>query len=91
MSQLNIFAPKLVITLGEYATRNVLNFKYDKFYSVVGNVYEVNDYKVFIIIFLVVNFMFEILIFIVIKCFAIDAIIKYMKEIVLVVKSFQCY
>ena len=46
MSQLNIFAPKLVITLGEHATRNVLNFKYDKFYSVVGNVYEVNDYKV---------------------------------------------
>ena len=46
MSQLNIFAPKLVITLWEYATRNVLNFKYDKFSSVVGNVYEVNDYKV---------------------------------------------
>ncbi len=46
MSQLNILAPKLVITLGEYATRNVLNFKFDKFSSVVGNVYEVNDYKV---------------------------------------------
>lgn len=57
--------------------------------EIVSNL--VNDYKDFIIIFLVVNFMFEILIFIVIKLFAIDAIIKYIKEIVLVVKSFQCY
>lgn len=44
--QLKILNPKLIITLGEFPTRNLLNFKFDKFKEVVGNIYEVNGYKV---------------------------------------------
>ena len=36
----------MIITLGEFPTRNLLNFKFDKFADVVGNIYEVNSYKI---------------------------------------------
>ena len=51
----------------------------------------VSNYTHFIIIFLVVNFFFEIVIFIVIKFWSIDTIIKYTKEIIIVVRAFQCF
>ena len=46
LEQLKILNPKLIITLGEFPTRNLLNFKFDKFADVVGNIYEVNNYKI---------------------------------------------
>ncbi len=46
LEQLKILNPKLVITLGEFPTRNLLNFKFEKFLDVVGNLYEVENYKV---------------------------------------------
>lgn len=44
--QLEILNPKLIITLGEFPTRNILNIKFKKFSEVIGNIYEVNGYKV---------------------------------------------
>ena len=44
--QLEILQPRLIITLGEFPTRNLLNFKFKKFQEVVGNIYEVNGYKI---------------------------------------------
>lgn len=38
--------PKLIITLGEFPTRNLLNFKFNKFADVVDNIYEINGYKI---------------------------------------------
>ena len=46
LKQLKILNPKLIITLGEFPTRNLLIFKFGKFADVVGNVYEVNGFKV---------------------------------------------
>lgn len=46
LEQLRILNPKLIITLREFSTRNLLDFRFDKFSDVVGNVYEVNDYKI---------------------------------------------
>ena len=46
LDQLKVLNPKLIITLGEFPTRNLLDFKFDKFADVVGNVYEVNEYKI---------------------------------------------
>lgn len=46
LKQLKILNPKLVITLGEFPTRNLLNFKFDKFDDVVGNIYDFNGCKV---------------------------------------------
>ena len=46
LEQLKILNPKLIITLGEFPTRNLLDFKFYKFADVVGNVYEVNGYKI---------------------------------------------
>ncbi len=46
LEQLRILNPKLIITLGEFPTRNLLDFKFSKFSDVVGNIYEVNGYKV---------------------------------------------
>ncbi len=46
LEQLKILNPKLIITLGELATRNLLDFKFNKFAEVVGNIYEVNGYKI---------------------------------------------
>lgn len=46
LEQLRIINPDLIITLGEFLTRNLLDFKFDKFSDVVGNVYEANGFKV---------------------------------------------
>lgn len=46
LEQLKILNPKLIITLGEFPTRNLLNFKFAKFADVVGNIYEVDGYKI---------------------------------------------
>lgn len=46
LEQLEILKPKLIITLGEFPTRNLLDFKFKKFQDVVGNIYEVNGYKI---------------------------------------------
>lgn len=46
LEQLKILNPKLIITLGEFPTRNLLDFKFKKFVDVVGNIYEVNGYKI---------------------------------------------
>ena len=46
LKQLKILNPKLVITLGEFPTRNLLNFKFDKFADVVGNIYDFNGCKI---------------------------------------------
>lgn len=46
LEQLRILNPKLIITLGEFPTRNLLKFKFNKFADVVGNIYEVNGYKI---------------------------------------------
>lgn len=46
LEQLKILDPKLIITLGEFPTRNLLNFKFDKFVDVAGNMYEVDGYKI---------------------------------------------
>lgn len=46
IEQLKILNPKPIITLGEFPTRNLLDFKFDKFKEVVGNIYDINDYKI---------------------------------------------
>lgn len=46
LKQLEILKPKLIITLGEFPTRTLLPIKFKKFSEVVGNIYEINDYKV---------------------------------------------
>lgn len=46
LEQLRILNPKLIITLGEFPTRNLLEFDFKKFADVVGNIYEVNGYKI---------------------------------------------
>lgn len=46
LEQLKILNPKLIITLGEFPTRNLLEFKFNKFSDVVGKIYEVNNYKI---------------------------------------------
>ncbi len=46
LEQLKILNPKLVITLGEFPTRNILDFKFNKFGDVVGKLYEVDGFKV---------------------------------------------
>lgn len=46
LKQLEILKPKLIITLGEFPTRTLLPIKFKKFNEVVGNIYEINDYKV---------------------------------------------
>lgn len=46
MRQLEILKPKLIITLGDAPTKSILDFKFDKFSEVVGNIYKVNDFSV---------------------------------------------
>lgn len=46
LEQIRILNPKLIITLGEFPTRNLLDFKFDKFGDIVGNTYEQNGYKI---------------------------------------------
>lgn len=43
LEQLKILDSKLIITLGEFTTRNLLNFNNE---DVVGNIYWVNGYKI---------------------------------------------
>ena len=44
--QLDIIKPKIVLVLGDAATKTILNFKYKKFSDVVGNVFDINGYKI---------------------------------------------
>lgn len=44
--QLDILQPKLIIALGEFPTRKLLNVKFKKFKDVVGKIYEVNGLKI---------------------------------------------
>ena len=46
MKQLSILKPKVIITLGEAPTRILLDKDFKKFGDVVGNVYEIDDFKV---------------------------------------------
>ena len=46
LKQITILNPQLIITLGEFPTRSLLNIKFSKFKDVVGKIYEVNGYKV---------------------------------------------
>jgi len=46
MRQLKILKPKLIISLGEFPTRVLLDFSFKKFSDVVGNIYEVNGYQI---------------------------------------------
>ena len=46
LKQLEILKPKLIITLGEFPTRNLLNFKFKNFSDVVGKIYEIENYKI---------------------------------------------
>ena len=44
--QLEVIRPKIVLSLGDSATKSILNIKYKKFSDVVGKKFEVNGYKV---------------------------------------------
>ena len=46
IKQLEILNPKIVLTLGDAATRTILDIKYKKFSDVVGKTFEINGYKV---------------------------------------------
>ena len=46
MKQIDILKPKIIITLGEFPAKTLLNFKFKKFSDIVGNVYDVDGYKV---------------------------------------------
>lgn len=44
--QLQILKPKYIITLGEYPTRIVLGKKFKRLSEVVGNIYEIDGFKI---------------------------------------------
>ena len=44
--QLEIIKPKVVLSLGDAATKSILNIKYKKFSEVVGKEFDINGYKV---------------------------------------------
>lgn len=46
IKQLDIIKPKIILSLGDAATRAILDFKYKKFKDVVGKTFELNGYKV---------------------------------------------
>ena len=46
MKQLEIIKPKIVLALGDSATKSILDIKYKKFSEVVGNTYLINNIKV---------------------------------------------
>ncbi len=46
LEQISILNPKLIITLGEFPTKKLLNFKFDKFSDVVGKIYQIGNYKI---------------------------------------------
>lgn len=43
LEQINIINPKIVLILGDYATKCVLGIKYSKFGDAVGKEYKIND------------------------------------------------
>ena len=46
IKQLDIINPKLILTLGDSATKSILNIKYKKFSEVVGKKYKLDKYTV---------------------------------------------
>ena len=44
--QLEEIKPKVILSLGDSATRTILDFKYKKFSDVVGKVFDINGFKV---------------------------------------------
>ncbi len=46
LEQIKLLSPKLIITLGEFPTRNLLDFEFKKFSDVVGNIYKLDSYNV---------------------------------------------
>ena len=46
LKQLDIIKPKVILALGDAATKSILDIKYNKFSEVVGNTYHVNEYRV---------------------------------------------
>ena len=44
--QLEIIQPKVILTLGDAATKAILDINYKKFSDVVGQEFEVNGYKI---------------------------------------------
>ena len=44
--QLEVIKPKVILSLGDSATKTILDFKYKKFSDVVGKVFDVNGFKV---------------------------------------------
>lgn len=46
IKQLDIIKPKIILSLGDAATRSILDFKYKKFKDVVGKTFELNGYKI---------------------------------------------
>lgn len=46
IKQLDIIKPKIILSLGDAATRAILDLKYKKFKDVVGKTFELNGYKV---------------------------------------------
>ncbi len=46
LKQLEIINPKIILTLGDSATKALLDIKYNKFSEVVGNQYNLNNYIV---------------------------------------------
>ncbi len=46
LEQIKILNPNLIITLGEFPTKTLLDFKFKKFSDVVGKCYEIDGYKI---------------------------------------------
>ena len=46
IEQIRLLNPKIIITLGEFPTRTLLNFKFKKFSDVVGIIHEVDNFKI---------------------------------------------
>lgn len=46
IEQIRVLKPKLIITLGEFPARALLNFNFTKFGDVVGKIYEIDEYKI---------------------------------------------
>lgn len=46
IKQLDMIKPKIILSLGDAATRTILDFKYKNFKDVVGKTFELNGYKV---------------------------------------------
>lgn len=46
LKQIKIINPKIIITLGEFPTRALLDFKFKKFSDVVGSIYQIDNYVI---------------------------------------------